>query len=86
MLLSRGIIVLKVRYCSKCVLPNTRPQLIFNYDTLTCDACSSGVNKKKIDWSKRNQLFKDLVKEVKSKKKNMTALFLLVVVRIVPGK
>tara|TARA_B100001057_G_C22788000_1_gene926408 strand:+ start:222 stop:1349 length:1128 start_codon:yes stop_codon:yes gene_type:complete len=60
---------LKVRYCSKCVLPNTRPQLIFNYDTLTCDACSSGVNKKKIDWSKRNQLFKDLVKEVKSKKK-----------------
>jgi N-acetyl sugar amidotransferase len=60
---------LKIKYCSKCILPNTRPQINFNYDTLTCDACNNTVNKKKIDWSERNQLFKDLVKNVKSKKK-----------------
>ena len=60
---------MKIKYCSKCILPNTRPQINFNYDTLTCDACNNTVNKKKIDWSERNQLFKDLVKNVKSKKK-----------------
>ena len=38
--------ILKVKYCSKCVLPDTRPQINFNYDTLTCDACLNTVNKK----------------------------------------
>mgnify|MGYP001987485615 CR=1 FL=1 len=60
---------MEIKYCHKCVLPNTRPQINFNFETLTCDACSNIILKKKIDWSKRNQLFKDLVKNIKQKKK-----------------
>jgi N-acetyl sugar amidotransferase len=60
---------LKIKYCSKCVLPDTRPQINFNYNTLTCDACINTVNKKKIDWSERKQLFASLVKNVKHQKK-----------------
>ena len=60
---------MKVKYCSKCVLPDTRPQINFNYDTSTCDACNNTVSKKEIDWSRRKQLFNDLVENVKLQKK-----------------
>ena len=59
---------MKVKYCSKCVLPNTRPEINFNYDILTCDACLNAVKKNEIDWSNRKQLFNDLVENVKQKK------------------
>ena len=61
--------ILKVKYCSKCVLPDTRPQINFDYDALTCDACLNTVSKKKIDWSSRKQHFNDLVENVKRQKK-----------------
>ena len=66
------------------MLPDT-PQINFNYDSLTCDVCLNTVSKKEIDWSKRKQLFNDLVKMLKVKK-HMIVLYQSVVVRIVRGK
>ena len=61
--------ILKVKYCSRCVLPDSRPLINFNYSTLTCDACLNTASKNKTDWSKRKQLFNDLVENVKHQKK-----------------
>ena len=60
---------MKIRYCTKCVLPDTRPQINLNHDTLICDACFNTVEKKKIDWTVRKQLFSELVENVKRQKK-----------------
>ena len=39
--------ILKINYCTKCILPDTRPNINFNYNTLTCDACNNRKSKKK---------------------------------------
>ena len=48
--------ILKINYCTKCILPDTRPNINFNYKTSTCDACLNKENKKKIDWTYRKKL------------------------------
>lgn len=63
-----------IKYCSKCVLPDTRPQINLNYKSLICDACLNTVRKKKVDWSKRKQLFNNLIADVKSKDKEYDCL------------
>ncbi len=51
-----------MRYCSKCILPNTRPQIIINNKNI-CSACEFFSNKKKkFD-------FKKIVNDIKSKAK-----------------
>ena len=60
---------MKINYCTKCILPDTRPNINFNYNTLTCDACNNRESKKKIDWSLRKDLFIDLVKNIKIQNK-----------------
>lgn len=41
-----------MKYCVKCVMPNTRPGITFN-DKGVCSACQSYENRKKIDWNQR---------------------------------
>lgn len=41
-----------MRYCTKCVMPDTRPGISFNKEGI-CSACQSYENRKKVDWSKR---------------------------------
>ena len=41
-----------MKYCKKCVMPNTRPGITFN-DEGVCSACQSYDNRKNIDWDKR---------------------------------
>ncbi len=41
-----------MRYCTKCVMPDTRPGITFNEQGV-CSACQSYENRKKIDWKKR---------------------------------
>ncbi len=48
-----------MNYCTKCVMPSTRPGISFDAMGL-CSACQSYENRKKIDYSKRWQEFKDL--------------------------
>lgn len=57
------------RYCRKCVMPNTKPDLFFDEEGV-CDACRSAELKNTIDWEARKKEFEDLVK--KYKKKNIS--------------
>lgn len=41
-----------MRYCKKCVMPDTRPGITFNEEGI-CSACQSFEHRKKIDWDKR---------------------------------
>ena len=49
-----------MRYCRKCVLPDTRPNLIIGKGEV-CNACKSHGLKKEIDWFKREKMFKKIV-------------------------
>jgi len=57
-----------MKYCSKCILPDTRPHLTIGDDGI-CNACKNSVTKKVIDWELRNQQFKEVVANAKSKSK-----------------
>lgn len=52
------------KYCRKCVMPNTKPDLFFDEDRV-CDACRSAELKNKIDWDARRKEFEDLIKKYK---------------------
>ncbi len=41
-----------MKYCTRCVMPDTRPGITFNEDGVCC-ACTHYDNRKKIDWDKR---------------------------------
>lgn len=41
-----------MKYCKKCVMPDTRPGISFN-ELGVCSACQSYENRKTIDWEKR---------------------------------
>ena len=43
-----------MRYCKKCIMPDTRPDQYLNEDGI-CNACL-GFEYQKIDWEKANQL------------------------------
>lgn len=54
-----------MKWCRKCVLPNTRPNLSFNNDGI-CSGCLNHNKKNKINWSKRQSKLNTLIKEIKS--------------------
>lgn len=55
-----------MKFCTKCVMPDTKPDLHFDEDGV-CDACRSQEAKNdKIDWQKREQEFLELVKKYKT--------------------
>lgn len=54
-----------MRYCTKCVMPDTKPDLFFNEQGV-CDACLSAEFKNKVDWHQREQEFRALVQEIKA--------------------
>ena len=41
-----------LKYCKKCLMPNTRPNIKFNDDG-TCSACINFEKQKTTDWDKR---------------------------------
>jgi N-acetyl sugar amidotransferase len=57
----------EIKYCKKCVIPNTRPDINFDNQGV-CNACNNHIEKKiKINWNKR---LLDLKKIFKKHKKN----------------
>lgn len=55
----------KVKFCKKCVMPDTKPDLHFDEEGV-CDACRSQEAKnQKINWKAREQEFLELVKKHK---------------------
>jgi N-acetyl sugar amidotransferase len=57
-----------MKYCQRCVLPDTRPGLVIDRDGI-CNACKNADNKRSIDWGKREKAFRDLVARAKARKK-----------------
>lgn len=55
-----------MRYCKKCILPETRPNLAIGDDGI-CNACHSHSTRLDIDWEKRKHAFHDVLENAKSK-------------------
>ncbi len=55
-------------YCTKCLYPDTKPDLIFNEYGI-CSACISFQERSQIDWSTRQKEFVKLCEDTKKKKK-----------------
>jgi N-acetyl sugar amidotransferase len=62
-----------IRYCNKCVLPSSRPNLVIESDG-TCNACKSTSNKKEVNWEEREKHFLKLVNQAKDKKSSYDCL------------
>ena len=59
----------EIIWCKNCILPNTRPNLNINEETILCSVCDSTINNgKKVDWEKRKEEFQKILKEIKKKK------------------
>jgi N-acetyl sugar amidotransferase len=60
-----------MKYCSKCLLPSTKPYVVFD-DAGVCDACRAHEKKRVtidgINWKDRESAFDSLVLEAKAKK------------------
>ena len=48
-----------MNYCKKCVMPSTRPRILFDENGI-CSACQAYENRKNIDFNKRWDEFKRL--------------------------
>ena len=61
---------MKLIYCTKCVMPNTKPDLFFDKDGV-CDACRSSELKhaktKGINWKERRRKFEKIISKYRSK-------------------
>ena len=55
-----------MRYCSHCILPDTRPNLVIGPDGV-CNACKSHGTKKQIDWEARKRAFDAVVANARSR-------------------
>ncbi len=53
-----------MKYCTKCVMPETRPGITFN-EAGVCSACISFENRKKVNYEKRFEELKALAKKHK---------------------
>lgn len=48
------------QYCTRCLLPNTKPDLSFNQEGV-CNACENYENRETIDWSQREKDFHEII-------------------------
>ncbi len=58
-----------MRYCRKCVQPDTRPKIYFNQEGI-CGACLWEEEKKKIDWEKRIKELEEITEWAKKEAKS----------------
>lgn len=63
-----------MRYCKKCLQPDTRPGILFD-DKQVCYACRYEENKKFIDWTAREKELKDIAEEAKEESKRRNASY-----------
>ena len=56
----------KIVYCKKCLMPNSRPRIVFNEEGV-CNACLNAEIKQEIDWEARKREFFELVEPYRSK-------------------
>lgn len=56
----------KIRYCNNCVMPDTKPDLLFD-DEGICNACRNFQNRKQVDWSNRKRELLAILDQYRSK-------------------
>ena len=57
----------ETKYCSKCVMSNQRPRIVFNEEGV-CGACQWAEEKENVvDWKERDRVFRDLLDKYRSK-------------------
>ena len=54
-----------INYCRRCVMPETKPDLFIDAEGV-CSGCRSYENRKQIDWGKRYEELKELVRKYRS--------------------
>ncbi len=55
-----------MRYCKKCIMPDTRPEQVFDKEGV-CDACRSAERKnQEIDWRQRRKEFEGILDKYRS--------------------
>ncbi len=58
----------KLNYCKKCILPNTRPNISYNYKKRLCSVCEQITKtEERINWKKRKKEFEKIISKVKKK-------------------
>ena len=62
-----------IRFCKRCIMPNTRPRIVFNKEGI-CNACLHSEKKENINWNEREKDFLKLVDNMK-KTKNKNSLY-----------
>ena len=55
-----------MNYCKRCVLPDTRPGILFDSSGV-CSACKCHESRNLIDWKKREEAFDEVVDNAKTK-------------------
>jgi N-acetyl sugar amidotransferase len=55
-----------VKYCSQCVLPSTRPHIVFDANGV-CNGCTAHAIKPQIDWTRRERAFREVVAHAKAR-------------------
>ena len=55
-----------IKYCKKCVMPNTKPNLRFDEEGV-CNACRNFENRKEINWEKRKKSLEEILNRYRSK-------------------
>lgn len=55
-----------MKYCSKCILPDTRPGLIIENDGV-CNACHNSMTRPEIDYEEREKLFAAIAENAKKR-------------------
>ena len=55
-----------LRYCTRCVMPDSKPDLTFNQDGV-CSACQAFEMRRAIDWRTRQQELETLLSKFRSK-------------------
>lgn len=56
----------KIKYCIKCLFPETKPELNFDQSDI-CDACQNAEKKENIDWEQRRSKLKSILENYHSK-------------------
>ena len=55
-----------IKYCTRCLYPETKPDLFFDEDGV-CSACRSFENRKEVDWAQRQSEFNEILQRYRSK-------------------
>ncbi|MDP3183207.1 MAG: N-acetyl sugar amidotransferase, partial [Desulfobaccales bacterium] len=62
-----------MRYCSRCILPDTRPHLKFDAQGV-CDACRNHKGRAHIDWNARQVAFRQVAAHARARSRGYDCL------------